>query len=290
MQTSAHNAAVEASLAVANAFGLPARTATLIGGYSNTLLKLEPLPLVARVAAATMTVRPGVEWMKREVAVADFLSANGARCVRPSQLLPPGPHCHDSLNMTFWDYLETGPNPPEPTQTGILLRDLHDALSNYPETLPRVTPLAEALSMLESPDLKQPLQREAEYIVSRAVERVRVQMDRHVLECRPLHGDAHYGNLWQTADGFFWGDFEDACSGPIEWDVACMVTSSLVFGPGSAAASAIQGYGRELDLELLDLLVEARTLQGIAWALISLPEPATNPRLQKRLNWLALRG
>ncbi len=281
---------MQASLAVATSFGLSARTAKLIGGYSNTLLKLEPLPLVARVAATTMTVRPGVEWMEREVAVADFLSANGAKCVRPSQLLPPRPHCHDGLNMTFWDFLETDPNAPEPRQTGSLLRDLHDALSKYPETLPRLAPLAEALSMLDRPDLNQPLQREAKYIVSHAVERVRIQIDRHVLACRPLHGDAHYGNLWQTADGFFWGDFEDACSGPIEWDVACMVTSSFVFGSGSAAASAIQGYGRELDLELLDLLVEARTLQGIAWALISLPEPATNPRLQKRLNWLALRS
>ena len=192
--------------------------------------------------------------------------------------------------MTFWDFLETYPNSPEPCQTGSLLRDLHDALISYPDTLPRLAPVAEALSMLDRPDFNQPMRSEAQYIVAHSVERVRFKIDRQVFDCRPLHGDAHHGNLWQTTNGLFWGDFEDACIGPIEWDVACMVASSYVFGTGRSAGLAIQGYGRELDLDLLDLLVEARTLQGIAWALISLPEPAANLRLQKRLNWLALRS
>lgn len=251
------------------------------------LIKLEPLPLVARVAAATMAVRPGVEWMEREVAVANFLAANAAKSVRQSQLLPPGAHSHAGLNMTFWDFLEVHPNPPKPRRTGRLLRELHKVLISYPETLPRLTPLAEALTILNRSDVSRLLQREARRIVSQSVERVRYRIDRQVLDCRPLHGDAHHGNVWQTTNELVWVDFEDACERPIEWDIACMVASSYVFGTGRAASLAIQGYDHELDLDLLKLLVEARTLQGIAWALISLPNPARHPRLQKRLKWLS---
>jgi aminoglycoside/choline kinase family phosphotransferase len=37
---------------------------------------------------------------------------------------------------------------------------------------------------------------------------------------RPLHGDAHTGNLLQSGDGPRWIDFEDVCAGPVEWDLA----------------------------------------------------------------------
>ena len=44
---------------------------------------------------------------------------------------------------------------------------------------------------------------------------------------QPLHGDAHKKNVLKTSTGLVWTDFEDACSGPIEWDLACFVRTSL---------------------------------------------------------------
>ena len=42
-----------------------------------------------------------------------------------------------------------------------------------------------------------------------------------------IHGDAHLGNV--LANGA-WQDFDEACVGPREWDVACMVHRWVVFG------------------------------------------------------------
>ena len=36
------------------------------------------------------------------------------------------------------------------------------------------------------------------------------------------HGDAHPGNLLLTRSGLVWTDFEDACLGPREHDIACL--------------------------------------------------------------------
>ncbi|MEU6712105.1 phosphotransferase [Nonomuraea sp. NPDC046802] len=44
---------------------------------------------------------------------------------------------------------------------------------------------------------------------------------------QPLHGDAHPGNLIATRDGLKWIDFEDACLGPVEWDLASMMDAGV---------------------------------------------------------------
>ncbi len=77
--------------------------------------------------------------------------------------------------------------------------------------------------------------------------------------------------------------------GPPEWDLACLTASSRVLGSGAAAAAALAGYGVPHDAERLDLLIEGRTLQGIAWAFAVLPDAAAHPRLLARLAWLETR-
>ncbi len=66
-----------------------------------------------------------------------------------------------------------------------------------------------------------------------------------------------------------------------------MIASSLVFGNGQAAAAALHAYSQNYDAELLEMLVVARTLQGIAWSAISLAELDADTRFRKRLDWLA---
>jgi Ser/Thr protein kinase RdoA (MazF antagonist) len=47
-------------------------------------------------------------------------------------------------------------------------------------------------------------------------------------EPRPLHGDAHPGNVVATRAGLVWIDFEDVCRGPIELDLASMMDAGVV--------------------------------------------------------------
>jgi hypothetical protein len=49
--------------------------------------------------------------------------------------------------------------------------------------------------------------------------------------CRPLHGSPHAGNRLPSADGPVLLDFETACLGPIEWDLAALGDDALAFVP-----------------------------------------------------------
>lgn len=55
---------------------------------------------------------------------------------------------------------------------------------------------------------------------------------------RPLHGDSHFNNLLWSPSGPLWTDFENACSGPIEYDLACLLWRGA---PGTDEAVAAYG-------------------------------------------------
>jgi Phosphotransferase enzyme family len=272
--------------AVAEANGLEVQAVTLIGGYANTMFKLEPLPLVARVAAGSQSVRQDVDWLAREIAVAQYLERVAGRAIRPARLLRPGPHLQGNYQLSFWEYVRIEPRPVTPVEIGKELRTLHILLEKCPAVLPEMGALNEVWRIWESSEFWGRLSTPQKEIVSRRSDHVRNALAKLQMEKRPLHGDAHHGNLWPTADGLIWGDFEDAHNGPIEWDLACMTASSHVFGDGRAATVALKAYAARIDSELLDVLIEGRTLQAIAWSLVALPELETNTRFLRRLKWL----
>jgi len=103
-----------------------------------------------------------------------------------------------------------------------------------------------------------------------------------------VHGDAHLGNVIQTARGPLWNDWEDTFRGPREWDLACLHATARAFGqePGPIAA-AQTGYGPVPDPDLLDLMIDARAFVGLAWTLVSAPRrPDGAHRVARRLKWL----
>jgi thiamine kinase-like enzyme len=61
---------------------------------------------------------------------------------------------------------------------------------------------------------------------------------------RPIHGDAHLGNVLWAPQGPLWTDFENLCAGPVEYDLACV---SWRGRPQDAAA--LDAYGPQ-DVEL----------------------------------------
>jgi Ser/Thr protein kinase RdoA (MazF antagonist) len=271
---------------VAEANGLEIRSVELIGGYANTIFKLEPLPLVARVANGSFEFRQGPDWMEREIAVAQHLQTVSGRSVCPAKLMPPGPYLCGQYHLTFWDHVQVTPQPVTPAELGKELRALHILLEGCRVTLPELEALNIAWRIFEHPFLFEKLNTAQKETISRKCDQLRNALANWSLESRPLHGDAHHGNLWSTANGPVWGDFEDTHQGPLEWDLACMITSSRVFGKGKAESAALDAYDASFDRDLLDLLVEGRTLQAVAWALAVLPKPSASQRVQKRLKWL----
>ncbi|MEI9888068.1 MAG: phosphotransferase [Rhizomicrobium sp.] len=181
-----------------------------LGGYSNLLYKMEPFPVVARVAAATGNVRPGTDWMAREVAVGQYLAARKAPAARPSPLLPPGPHVRDGLALTFWEFAEISADAVGPEAAGAALRALHDALAACAVALPALAGLAETWRLLERPQILAQLGAPLRRTVEHAVRRVQSRLAGLTAPFRPLHGDAHHGNLWCVQGRPLWGDLEDA--------------------------------------------------------------------------------
>lgn len=276
--------ATRAACAAAHRFGIRDFTPVVLGGYSNTLVRIAPHPIVARVATLASTTRDCASAMAREIAVGLALAQEGAASVRPSNLLPPGPHEEQNLWLSFWTHLNTKPERATPFQAGQQLRALHESLAQTGIKLPHLTPFYEGQAIVaDHPGRRLDVEARRRVVMEFEVVRQRIEGECGV---QPLHGDAHYGNLMLTDKGCIWGDLEDTCSGPVEWDLACLTASSRVFGRGRAASEALAGYGRQFDQERLDLMIRARVLQAVSWALVALPDPAHDLRLLARLRWL----
>jgi Ser/Thr protein kinase RdoA (MazF antagonist) len=218
-------------------------------------------------------------WLRREVDIATFLAGRGAPVVPPSAELPPGPHEHDGLFVSFWRFVDPNEGRPlDVAEAGRSLRELHAALRDFPGELPWLVPALEdvghGLALLE----KRGALADADLAMLRA-EHAGL---RAVLEAgggQALHGDAHVENLLPTPDGPLWSDFEDTCRGPIAWDLTCLAGSSAF-----VREEALAAYGDVVDAEELDRFLEARSLQGVVWlAVAGLRFPQYRDRLEPRL-------
>jgi aminoglycoside phosphotransferase (APT) family kinase protein len=253
-------AARAAALAVARAHGLAVEDAELLHDGVNVVLHLPPAPVVARVATLTPLLRPAVgRHFGREVALAGALAAAGAPVVPPSDLLPPGPHEHGPVTLSFWRFAEVLPDRPTPAQAGAALGELESALADvHPgwEGQPLDTPLE---------DLAVFLDRGAELGADPALV---ARLGELTGRLRPLltggtgflHGDAHPGNLLATTGGWRWTDLEDTSRGPRGWDLACLRATSRL--DGRAAVDALPDPMTDAELAPFRWL---RLLHGAAW-------------------------
>src|SRR5262249_32805682 len=113
--------AVRAAVAVAAANGLACDRPELVANGSNVLVRLAPPPVRVRVATPPRAVRQdgGRAALERDVALAGWLAGRGAAVVPPSDELPPGPHEHSGLWMTFWTHIRVeADGPPAAAEVG----------------------------------------------------------------------------------------------------------------------------------------------------------------------------
>jgi Phosphotransferase enzyme family len=273
---------LETALSLAREHGLRVTSPVVLRDSSNLLVHLRPAPVVARVATTTSDARGGaLDWLAREVDVAGFLAERGVPVVGPAAELPAGPHLHHGFAITFWVYVDHDPDRSlDGAELGEELRALHGALAPYPGALPRVAGLIEEserlLAGLAGSDLFAAGEVDR---LGALLARAREALDGARLPARPLHGDAHAGNLLRTPDGPLWTDFEDTCRGPIEWDLACLACGR---GPG---ADALVAYGRRPGDPELAPFVAARTLQLAVWTVfVAERRPALRERARERLD------
>ncbi|MDQ6729698.1 MAG: aminoglycoside phosphotransferase family protein [Actinomycetota bacterium] len=246
--------ALAAAGAVASGCGLKLGDAVVIHSGSNVLVHLRPAPVVARVMTGTVALHADPrEWLEREISVLEFLAPSGL-AVSPSQLIAPGPHCHDGLWMTFTEWIaEVKPGPEvEPAiqfddarRLGRALRDLHDQLRPFEGELGGPRELREDIERL----LGQ--LRPADAQESHAISSLREQLDilqtavfESSLPAQALHGDVSLRNLLRTPLRLVWNDFEDTLRGPVHWDVASYASSLRMHGASERTVrEMLEAYG-----------------------------------------------
>ena len=246
--------AVRAALTATTRLGLPEHSPEVLHERSNVLVRLGPL--VARVPATTLLARPEpAPWLARDVAVSRFLTERDVLVVSPAADPPAGPHFADGLPVTLWHHT---PHDPDhryaPDVVASSLARLHSALREYPGELPRRGPLD---------DLSRILDRHGDTMDGAAprlrAEAARIEATMPDVAARPLHGDAHPGNLIATEAGPCWLDFEDTWRGPLGWDLGILARQGgpeyLAAYPGSAEVP-------------LEACIELRELFVVAWRFV----------------------
>ena len=256
------DAAVRAAVTVAARYGNTAAEPAILADGANIIVYLRPAPVVAKVAASTLAVRPDNEdRLQRELDVCAFLAAEGAPVAPPSAEIPATTHRHDGQMMSFWRYLPpadpAGRLRPDEETIGSMLRDLHAALRRYPRTQEYLTPLRDIPAFLARPQTR--ISQERKAALAAAYHRLTAELTQAPPR-QALHGDAGGGNLMATDRGWIWHDFEDTCSGPVEWDLAASTSSRYQDGPRVLAA-----YCDAIDGSQLAVCEQLRWLHLTVW-------------------------
>lgn len=250
--------AVNAALGAARRAGLSTSEPRVLRDLTNVLVHLAPAPVIARVSITLARTR-GPDWFAQELRLAAFLAEAGAPVAPPASSIDPGPHEVDGLYVGFWAFVEHDPSRADPAGAGRALAELHEALDLYPEPLPACERLDEIGRLLE---LLRPSQAASEEDLE-ALRATQAKLSREQLpRGRPLHGDAHLGNLLWTPAGPRWSDLENACSGPVEWDLACIAWRQA---PGTS--EAIAAYGAH-DADLVEAAFPFLALFLAAWTVV----------------------
>ena len=294
---------IAACTALAAQLGLGRVQPQVIGRFSNRALRLSPLPVVARVPTGTAALRDVWRFAQREVALVGALAApnashpdaHDALVIAPLEPQLAGPHACAGFVITLWHEAQLLPGPPDAVASGVALAACHRALRACPAPvraqLVAWQPFDEIAALLAHAHVQAALSAADRALLGRQAQRLEEQLRASGAAMQPVHGDAHLNNALSTARGMRWHDWEDAFLGPVEWDLACLVSGARVLGSNVAwSEAALAAYPDSHDAALLELCVHARTVFAAAWmSLLAGEDPVAQARLAGRLAWLRSR-
>ena len=218
--------AINAAQVVAQRHGAPPGQPVILKDTNHTIVHLAPEPIVAKVSVEKR-FRHESSSLEREVVVARLLAEAGAPVIQPVQTLPAGPHCMDGVELTFWEFCSHDINAEiSASEAGRALRVVHDSLNAIRTKLPALPvftlQIEEAAGLLRNSENVPLLPEEDRLFLCRLYERVRDDIESASFKYQPLHGECHIGQAISTPSGVRWLDFEAACMGPREWDLAAL--------------------------------------------------------------------
>jgi hypothetical protein len=280
--------AVEAARSVAAEHGIACERPEVLHASGNAWIHLAPSPVVAQVPKDVVSVRgpSTITHMQRDLAVCAWLDERGCGVGAPSDLLPPGPHEHEGVLVSFYRYYERGER--DDVAAGRALREIHEALARYPEPLPELSaPITEPRRLLG-------LLQAGRLLPSPQIQLLRDRLEdaeRHIASwpTQAVQADAHLQNVTWSSTGARWTDWEDVCRAPVLWDMACLVASTQLYGTEAKRLdAALRGYGGpKLDVRELRPFIHARAVGVSAWAATrAAHDERAAKRLRSGLAWL----
>ena len=217
---------------------------------NNAVFWLRPLPVIAMVG-----IHPdSSEFLVREHDVASALTGLGAPVGAPLPECSPGRHRATGFVVTLWQRLDHDPYAEPPgSAVGASLREVHEALSICGVRLPSFRlGLGRARAALADDSRLAALPAADGAFLRAAFEDLTARLHSRSWRDQALHGDAHDGNVLATPRGLRWIDFEAACRGPLERDLA------------SLSSTARAAFG-DVDTGLLDLLQTLNSARVATW-------------------------
>jgi hypothetical protein len=248
--------AKHAVISLAARFGLAPIEPVILHHSQHISIRLLPLDVVARVVRGD-EAEAGNK-LRRELAVVRHLIRRAAPVVGPITDLPAGPYFQDGFALSLWQFVEhvaaDPDNPAHMASAALALRRVHDALWDFPggELPGFMAKVEECRALLDDDAALVPLTPADRSFLLMVYGRLVRTLKSSPMNLTPIHGDAGTHNVFITADGARYSDFEDASLGPREWDLAGFPDIELeLFQP--------------IDHELLSVLRDLRSLCVSVW-------------------------
>jgi hypothetical protein len=243
--------AMQAAIRVARQFGIDCIEPIILHHSQHVSIRLVPSDVVARVLRVEQP--RDEEQLCRELAVARHLVQKAAPVVSPIAEFPAGPHFHDGFGMTLWQFVEhvvaDFDNREHAADAARALREVHNALADFPGELPSFRTIIDACRALLEDDLTLPALSAADRAFLLAVCDQRVAaLTALPLGFGPIHGDAGAHNVFITSGGARYADFEKVSLGPREWDIGFLPPEIdlTAFEPVNQDALSVLGDLRSL--------------------------------------------
>ncbi|SDK62508.1 Phosphotransferase enzyme family protein [Glycomyces sambucus] len=203
--------AVEAARAVGNGLGLRGDVAIVLHDSNKLSVRLLPGDVLARVAPAAH----GVAGF--EIALAQRLAEAGCPVAR---VAAPGVHARDGFDVTLWTFYETAsPEVPADAYADALAR-LHAGMRGVEAPAPHFTErVGAALAIVADRGTSPGLAEDDRELLVGVLRDLGASVAGRGTD-QLLHGEPHQGNLLAAKEGPLFVDFETACVGPVEFDLA----------------------------------------------------------------------
>ena len=217
MQPSELRRAIAAAISTASDLELTADDAVVLHDSNRVALRVVPCDILARVAGPA---HAGVASL--EVEIARRLAEVEAPVAAVAPRVGHRVYERDGFWITLWTYYDSVAHPGvQPAAYAGALKRLHAGLRNLDVMTPHFTDrVAEAHQLVARPEQTPTLADADREILGNTLRSGTLAVVRRSATEQVLHGEPHPGNLLNTTRGPLFVDFETACRGPVEFDLA----------------------------------------------------------------------